>query len=32
MLGGLIEGIEGRFEIWRSDLTGGADLEPGRLI
>ena len=32
MLGGLIEGLEGRFEVWRSDLRWGADLKPGKLI
>ena len=33
MLGGLIEGLEGRYEVWRSDLKwGGAGLKPGRLI
>ena len=32
MLGGLIEGLEVRFEVWRSDLRWGADLKPGRLI
>ena len=34
MLEGLIEGLEGRFEIWRADLRhgGGADLKPGGLI
>ena len=32
MLGGLIEGPEGRFEVWVSDLRWGADLKPGKLI
>ena len=34
MFGGLIEGLEGRFEVWRADLThgGGADLKPEGLI
>ena len=41
MLGGLIEGLEGRFEVWRADLRsggqicgmrGGADLKPRGLI
>ena len=33
MLGGLIEGLEGRYEVWRSDLKwGGVGLKPGRLI
>ena len=32
-LGGLIEGLEGRFEVWGADLghEGGADLKPGGL-
>ena len=37
MLGGLIEGLEGRYEVWRSDLKLGggwfeawkANLRPG---
>ena len=32
MLGGLIEGLEGRVEVWRSDLRRGVDLKTGRLI
>ena len=33
MLGGLVEGLEGRSEVCRSDLRrGGADLKPRRLI
>ena len=29
MLGGLVEDLEGRFEVWRADLRhGGADLKP----
>ena len=33
MLGGLIEGLGARFEVWRSDLRlEGADLNHGRLI
>ena len=30
MLGGLIEGLEGRFEVWEADLGHGrgADLKP----
>ena len=40
MLGGLIEGLEGRFEVWRADLRYGeggyfeakrADVRPGGL-
>ena len=34
MLGGLVEGLEGRSEVCRSDFRrgGGADLKPRRLI
>ena len=33
MLRGLIEGLEGRFEIWRSNLKlGVVDLKPSRPI
>ena len=31
MLGGVIEGLEGRFEVWRARLRPGrANLRPGR--
>ena len=26
MLGGLIEGLEGRFEVWRADLRSGRQI------
>ena len=33
MLGGLIEGLQGRFEVWRAIMRlGGVDLKPGGLI